>query len=176
MTSKLALQWLPCQAPGIIGSALGLAGLVSVYCNWVRCKVCSATSISVWQHIKLSEQIRPWDTLACCWDVKRPTNNNNNNNNPLTQTAHTLLAPHSSSSTAPHWSCAGRPMSASSSETQQTADFTLHADESILQSVLMVIWRKVQKVFEKKSNKKTNSKSRVSYQNGVSLLSGMSIG
>ena len=28
----------------------------------------------VWQHVKLSEQIRPWDTLACCWDVKQPTN------------------------------------------------------------------------------------------------------
>ena len=34
----------------------------------------SETSISVWQHVKLSEQIRPWDTLACCWDVKQPTN------------------------------------------------------------------------------------------------------
>ena len=33
----------------------------------------SATCISVWQHVKLSEQIRPWDTLACCWDVKQPT-------------------------------------------------------------------------------------------------------
>ena len=28
---KLALQWLPCQAPGVIGSALGLVGQVSVY-------------------------------------------------------------------------------------------------------------------------------------------------
>ena len=28
----------------------------------------------VWQHVKLSEQIRPWDTLACCWDVKQATN------------------------------------------------------------------------------------------------------
>ena len=56
------------------GSALGLVGLVSVYCDWVRWKVWSATSISVWQHVKLSEQIRPWDTLACCWDVKQPTN------------------------------------------------------------------------------------------------------
>ena len=37
-------------------------------------KVWSATCISVWQHVKLSEQIRPWDTLACCWDVKQPTN------------------------------------------------------------------------------------------------------
>ena len=28
----------------------------------------------MWQHVKLSEQIRPRDTLACCWDVKQPTN------------------------------------------------------------------------------------------------------
>ena len=28
-----------CQAPGVIGSALGLVGPVSVYCDWVRCKV-----------------------------------------------------------------------------------------------------------------------------------------
>ena len=33
---KLALQWLPCQAPGIIGSVLGLVSLVSVYCDCVR--------------------------------------------------------------------------------------------------------------------------------------------
>ena len=33
---KLALQWLPCQAPSVIGSVLGLVGLVSVYCDWVR--------------------------------------------------------------------------------------------------------------------------------------------
>ena len=36
VTSKLALQWLPCQAPGDTGSALGLVGPVSVYCDWVR--------------------------------------------------------------------------------------------------------------------------------------------
>ena len=44
-TSDLAPQWLPCQAPGIIGSALGLVcpvsalGLVcpvSVYSDWER--------------------------------------------------------------------------------------------------------------------------------------------
>ena len=35
VTSKLALQWLPCQAPGVIGSVLGLVGPVSVYCDWV---------------------------------------------------------------------------------------------------------------------------------------------
>ena len=33
---KLALQWLPCQAPGVIGSVLGLVGPVSVYFDWVR--------------------------------------------------------------------------------------------------------------------------------------------
>ena len=31
-------------------------------------EVWSATSISVWQHVKLSEQIRPCDTLAC-WSL-----------------------------------------------------------------------------------------------------------
>ena len=30
VTSKLALQWLPCQAPGVKGSVLGLVGQVSV--------------------------------------------------------------------------------------------------------------------------------------------------
>ena len=44
---------------GVIGSVLGLVGPVSVYCDWVRWKVGSATSISVWQRVKLSEQIRP---------------------------------------------------------------------------------------------------------------------
>ena len=32
----------------------------------------------MWQHVKLSEQTRPWDTLACCWDVKQPTNKHHN--------------------------------------------------------------------------------------------------
>ena len=57
MTYKLVLQWLPCQAPGIIGSVLGLVSPVSVYCDWVRWKVGSATSISVWQYLKLSEHV-----------------------------------------------------------------------------------------------------------------------
>ena len=50
---KLALQWLPCQAPGDIGSGLRLIGPVSVYCDWVRQNVGSATSISVWQHVEI---------------------------------------------------------------------------------------------------------------------------
>ena len=36
---KLALQWLPCQAPGVLGSVLGLVGSVSAYWDWVRWKV-----------------------------------------------------------------------------------------------------------------------------------------
>ena len=95
MTSKLALQWLPCQAPGVIGSALGLVGPVSVYCDWVSLNVWSATSVSVWQHVKLSEQIRPWDTLACCWDVKQPTNKQTNltSRHKLCRTYRSLLYP-----------------------------------------------------------------------------------
>ena len=46
-------------APGVIGSVPGLVGPVSVYCDWMRWKVWSTTSISVWQHVKLSVQIRP---------------------------------------------------------------------------------------------------------------------
>ena len=72
--SKVVLQWLPCQAPVVTGSALRLVGPVSVYCDWVRWKVWSAAFISVWQHVRLSEQIRPWDVLACWWDVKHPNN------------------------------------------------------------------------------------------------------
>ena len=36
---KSAHLWLPCQAPGVIGSVLGVVGLVSVYCDWARRKV-----------------------------------------------------------------------------------------------------------------------------------------
>ena len=35
VTEKMVLRWLPCQAPGVLGSALGLVGPVSVYCDWV---------------------------------------------------------------------------------------------------------------------------------------------
>ena len=73
---KLLFQLLPCQAPCIIGSVLGLVSPVSVYCDQMRWKVWSATFISV-QHVHWYELIRLWDTLACCWDKKtskQPTN------------------------------------------------------------------------------------------------------
>ena len=55
--------------PGV--SILWLGEIESLICSF---SVWSAASISVWQHVKLSVQIRPWDTLACCWDVNQPTN------------------------------------------------------------------------------------------------------
>ena len=57
--STLVLRWLSCQEPGVIGSVLGLVSPVSACCDWMRWKVVSATSISEWQHVKLSEQILP---------------------------------------------------------------------------------------------------------------------
>ena len=36
---NIGTQRLPCQAPGVIGSVLGLVGPVSVYCEWMRSKV-----------------------------------------------------------------------------------------------------------------------------------------
>ena len=35
VTFYMALNWLSCQAPGDIGSAIGLVGPVSVYYDWV---------------------------------------------------------------------------------------------------------------------------------------------
>ena len=29
----------------------------------------------MWRDVQLCEQIRPWATLACCWDVKQPPSN-----------------------------------------------------------------------------------------------------
>ena len=49
--------------PGV--SILWLGEMERLVCNFCL----------MWQHVKLSEQIRPWGTLACCWDVKQPSNN-----------------------------------------------------------------------------------------------------
>ena len=44
-------------------SILGLCEVESLICSFFL-------SVAA----KLSEEISPWDTLACCWDVKQPTN------------------------------------------------------------------------------------------------------
>ena len=49
----MALQWIPYQAPGAIGSGLGLVGPVSVYSGWVRWKVWSASCILSVAHVKI---------------------------------------------------------------------------------------------------------------------------
>ena len=74
-------DWLSCV------SILWLGEMESWICNlW---KVGSATSISVWQHAKLSRSVPEIHShvagmlsnqqtnespIACCWDVKQPTN------------------------------------------------------------------------------------------------------
>ena len=35
---KWVLSWLTCLVPGVVGSVLGLAGPVSVHCDWVNNK------------------------------------------------------------------------------------------------------------------------------------------
>ena len=54
-----------------VSTGTGQPGVSILWLGEVESSICN---FSVWQHIKLSEQIRPWDTLACCWDVKQPTN------------------------------------------------------------------------------------------------------
>ena len=39
VSSKLVIQWLPCQALGVLGSLPRLVGRVSVYCDRARQKV-----------------------------------------------------------------------------------------------------------------------------------------
>ena len=36
VTQRLVLRWIPCQTPGVLGSARGLVGPVSVCFDWVR--------------------------------------------------------------------------------------------------------------------------------------------
>ena len=71
-TTDLKIGTLVAALPGVMGSALGLVGPVSVHTWWGR-EVYFATSISVWHHVQLSEQIGPWGTLACCGYVRQPT-------------------------------------------------------------------------------------------------------
>ena len=41
--------------------------------NQERGKQGGSSEWDVWQHVQLSEHIRPWDTLGCGWDVKQAT-------------------------------------------------------------------------------------------------------
>ena len=52
---------------------MGQPGVSLLWLGEVESLTCS---FWVWQHIKLSSQIRSWDTLVCCWYIQQPTNNN----------------------------------------------------------------------------------------------------
>ena len=76
MFKKLILQWLPWQSAwrhrvsawtGWPGASILWQGETA---SWI-----SNFYLSVWQQVQSSEQIRPWDTLVCCWGFKQPTNN-----------------------------------------------------------------------------------------------------
>ena len=45
---KIGIPVVTLPGPGVIGSVLGLVDPVSAYCDWVRWKVWSTTSISEW--------------------------------------------------------------------------------------------------------------------------------
>ena len=74
-TNDLKIGTLVAPPPGTwcyrVSAGTGWLG-VSIR-DWVRQKVWSAISLSVWQHVKLPKQIRPWNRLACSWNVKQPT-------------------------------------------------------------------------------------------------------
>ena len=54
--------WRYCVSAGLVGPVL-------VFCDCVEWEIESVTSFSVWQHVQLSDQVRPLLTLTCCWDV-----------------------------------------------------------------------------------------------------------
>ena len=57
--------WRYRVSPGIgwpIPSILSLGETESLICNF-------------YQQVHMSEQIHPWDTLACCWDIEQVTTN-----------------------------------------------------------------------------------------------------
>ena len=58
---KERLSHATCDVPSV--SRLWLGEVERLICNFYL-------SVAA----RKIEQIRPWDTLACCWDVKQPTN------------------------------------------------------------------------------------------------------
>ena len=51
------------------------SGLPGVGIPWLSLIASLICSFSVWQHAQFSQQICPWYTWACCWDVKQPATN-----------------------------------------------------------------------------------------------------
>ena len=55
-----------------VSAGIGRPSVSILWLGEVESSICNFY-LSVAAH-KLSEQIHPWDTLACCWDVKQSTN------------------------------------------------------------------------------------------------------
>ena len=70
-------QWLKnWHSSGYPARCLALQGQrwdTLAWCQYTVAGWCRNFYLSVAAQ-KLTEQIRPWDTLACCWDFKQPTN------------------------------------------------------------------------------------------------------
>ena len=54
-----------------VSAGTGWPGVSILWLDEVESLICSFYLSVAARKI---EQIRPWDTLACCWDVKQPTN------------------------------------------------------------------------------------------------------
>ena len=79
-TSDLKIGTPVATLPGVwrcrVSTGTGRPGVSILWLNEVERLICNFC-LSVAAR-KLSEQIRPWDTLACCWDIKQPTNKQTN--------------------------------------------------------------------------------------------------
>ena len=66
---------LPGAWPYWVSARTGRPGVGMLWLGEIDILICSFC-LSVAVREKMSEQTRPWDTLACCWDVKskQPTN------------------------------------------------------------------------------------------------------
>ena len=57
-----------------VRAGTGWPGVGILWLGKIESLICNFCTVSMWQQVKLSEQIRPWDTLACCCYVKQLTN------------------------------------------------------------------------------------------------------
>ena len=74
-TNDLKIGTLVATLPGAwrswVSAGTGWSGVIILWLGKIVSSICN---FSVWQHVNLSKQISPWDTLARCWDVKQAIN------------------------------------------------------------------------------------------------------
>ena len=75
VTSKLALQWLyPARRLALQGQHWDWSARCQYTVTGWGWKVDLQLLSQCGSTVNCLSRIRPWDTLACCWDVKEPTN------------------------------------------------------------------------------------------------------